>query len=968
MARFPFVSMSTRNIKRSKLRSILLLAGVALTVSLQIGIAVSVDSLMDDFIQSNRNHNFTDLTVRGREPLTLNEINTELIPTIQTVGGLEGVSPIATVNLYNIFNDSNLLSNAVFYFCTPDHPDFLTFDMVSGKRSLEGNEVIVSETVSRLLNFKEVGDSFTMDAYPAEGFLGGTFEISAIMEDAYPFGNLIDFAFIVVNIDSIPTYFSDTSNFNNFVGMSVPNLLKLNDIAIKLSDLLPDHFVVREKNIDELKATGIETYQTAMTVLIIASYVIEFLFITNIFTFSMKERSREFGILRSVGSGKLQVMLLILTEAFLIGLIGSLIGIIGGIGFAAFLLYVFKYTLGFESLSALILEPATLYLSLITGVLVTLLSGLWPLWVALRLPIVQTIHSAQIYKKKRRKIITWKSSMIAGIMLIIAGFITITLVEEASFLGFELLSPQSLVIVFIFTGVIAVEGAIISFIPRIGVRMLMRSTLAPLLLATKDIERDMQKSMLTIFTAALSLSLILVISMVSSGLFDAVPGFYEESFGENLDLVIETWDHLEFPNNFSNQLTDEFQWINHVSYIQEQRASLQIGGNSYFFGVEPGSMNYFIDEFMELPTTTSPLTSLISNTTHDVVITDTLVERLGYRLNDIIYLEDGNNFTISGICHGNPFIRGGEYIFVHSTIFQEVWNKTTSKWFWGDHDESYPKPSVVAEIEEVFYDIKSVMTIFDYQTMIEYSLGVQGSFIQLIFVHSFILSGLTQFIAILISTMRMERDVAITRSVGMSKRRVFFVFLTEASVLGLTGVMIGIINSFVGAELLGWYIRQSIPTLNVAVNSLLDQFMFMMWTTLAILVTLGSTWIPARRASQTNIIAAISGRKELKTARSFFKPAEFDIDAVIDKMHATPEYVKEIEAMKDAKPEISDSEIQELIKEIEPLSEKLDLNVDENKKWFDLYQGQVTRYKEGKMEKQRFILSLKRYLEFLKKN
>jgi len=79
MANFSFFSMSIRNIKRSKLRSIMLLAGVALTVSLQIGIAVAVDSLTEDFIQTNRNHNFTDITVHSATQMTITEINSQLI-------------------------------------------------------------------------------------------------------------------------------------------------------------------------------------------------------------------------------------------------------------------------------------------------------------------------------------------------------------------------------------------------------------------------------------------------------------------------------------------------------------------------------------------------------------------------------------------------------------------------------------------------------------------------------------------------------------------------------------------------------------------------------------------------------------------------------------------------------------------------------------------------------------------------
>jgi len=69
-----------------------------------------------------------------------------------------------------------------------------------------------------------------------------------------------------------------------------------------------------------------------------------------------------------------------------------------------------------------------------------------------------------------------------------------------------------------------------------------------------------------------------------------------------------------------------------------------------------------------------------------------------------------------------------------------------------------------------------------------------------------------------------------------------------------------------------------------------------------------------------NIIAAISGRKELKSARSYYKPAEFDIHAVIDRMHATPEYIKEKkEISRKISEGIDKSKIQEFLDQIADL-------------------------------------------------
>ena len=54
-------SLAWRNVTRSKYRSFLLILGILLTVALETGIAVSVDTLYDDFLLENRNNNYTGI-------------------------------------------------------------------------------------------------------------------------------------------------------------------------------------------------------------------------------------------------------------------------------------------------------------------------------------------------------------------------------------------------------------------------------------------------------------------------------------------------------------------------------------------------------------------------------------------------------------------------------------------------------------------------------------------------------------------------------------------------------------------------------------------------------------------------------------------------------------------------------------------------------------------------------------------
>ncbi|MHA1214067.1 MAG: ABC transporter permease [Candidatus Hodarchaeales archaeon] len=959
MARHPYIMFPIRNLQRNKLRSLLLIVGVSLTVALQIGIAISVDSLIYDFEQQQRNHNYTDLTVHGKEPLTLTEAKI-LAPKIAALNGIEKVAPATILTLTPFVDEQQLSPKAIFYATTSSHPDFDKVDLNDGKRTLESNSVLVSESIARILRV-EVGSQFTLDANDKYGFSGATFKVSGIIVDTYPFGNLFEYPSIIVDIDYFENLFSNTTFLEFYAAASVKNLVRINDLSIQLSDQFPDYYIVREKYIDELRASGLDAYRIAMNLLVLASYLIEFLFITNIFAIIMKERSKEFGILRAIGTSQKQIGIFILGEIFIIGLVGAILGIIFGTGLAMLLLAIFKYYLKFTTLSALILEPSTMLLSIVTGVIVTVLSGLYPLIIAARQPIVQNIHTLTEQKKKR-KIITWQSSLIFGIVCIITGSLLQGTVKETSFLGFDLVSPQSAVVVLIMVGALAIEGALISFVPKIGVKILTRRNVASLLIGIKEVERELQKSTIIIFTAALSLTFILVVGMISAGLLEGVPVYYEDSFGDNIDIVIETWDHLEFPKNFSDSLKSNLTYmIDQATYLQEQRVSLSIGAHVFFFGVNATEISYFFDEFIQQPQNQS-LTSLLNVTTHGVVVSDVIADRLGVTIGDklIINLETENttDVVVSGMVEGNPFIHGGEYFFISTALFEQFFHKTTSKWFMSDINPDYPIVDAGNTVAKYYPSLKAVRTTYDYISMITYSLSVQGAFVHLIFIHSFLLSGLTQFIGILISTLKMEREVAIMRALGLSKESVFKLFLSEAAVLGISGVALGIVNSIIGSDLLAWYISQSIP-IEVAINSLREQFLYFLWIVVSLLVTFASAWVPSKRASQTNIIAAISGRKDMEDALGLYEEVTFDVKKVIETIN-TPQVIQNDEK------EIEDSEIQSLIEEVLRLSKDLDLSNEENKQWHDLFESQHQKFQHKEIDKRKFHIVLNRYLRYLR--
>jgi putative ABC transport system permease protein len=103
------------------------------------------------------------------------------------------------------------------------------------------------------------------------------------------------------------------------------------------------------------------------------------------------DRRREFGLLRFLGAATSQIRKLILVEAGLIGLLANLVGFVLGLALSFILIYVinkqsFGWTIQFH-------WPAGILVSSLVGVfLATILAGLYPARIAIRLNPIEVVH------------------------------------------------------------------------------------------------------------------------------------------------------------------------------------------------------------------------------------------------------------------------------------------------------------------------------------------------------------------------------------------------------------------------------------------------------------------------------------------------------------------------------------------------------------------------------------------------
>lgn len=117
------------------------------------------------------------------------------------------------------------------------------------------------------------------------------------------------------------------------------------------------------------------------------SIVIAVLGIVNTLALSIAERTREIGLLRAVGLGRLQLASVITIESIMTAVFGTVLGIVVGVGLGATLPIVFED----EGLSELVIPWSQLGVFLALAVVVGALAALWPAVRAARMDVLDAV-------------------------------------------------------------------------------------------------------------------------------------------------------------------------------------------------------------------------------------------------------------------------------------------------------------------------------------------------------------------------------------------------------------------------------------------------------------------------------------------------------------------------------------------------------------------------------------------------
>jgi putative ABC transport system permease protein len=601
-----------------------------------------------------------------------------------------------------------------------------------------------------------------------------------------------------------------------------------------------------ERNSDQIR-DDLGFLRIALLVFAFVALFVGAFLIFNTFSITVAQRVREFGMLRTLGADRRQILSSVVVEALAIGLLGALLGLAGGYAIAVGLNALFV-AIGIDlPTTALVTKDRTIVISLLIGIGITLVSSFIPALRSTRVPPIAAMLALELPTSRRRGIVYAAIAVLlgmAGIAMVLAGlFGSASGGSAAGLMG---------------GGAVAVLLAVSLFSPRL-VRPLASLAGRPLellrrltgRLARENTQRNPARTAVTAAALMIGLAVVAFVTVFAAGIKSSIASAIDENFqGE---LVIQNSDGF---SPISPRAADAARGVEGVELIATLRSvqAKLVGGD----GGKPRvtSLDRDADQVLTIDWTEGGPEVLRGLTEREVVLDKAFANsndiEVGDRIRFLTQVGERPRLRVVGEFEDKVELLGSAIIApqLMATAFDQRddvidFVKLAPG---ADAETVQAELSKLMEREFPTAEVRSQQELKENQEeQINQLLGLIYALLALAIIVS--LFGIANTLAL--SIHERTRELGMLRAIGMSRRQVRTMIRYEAVITALIGALLGMVIGVIFAALIAQPLEEEGFALSYPVGELVLLLVFAAFAGVLAAIP------PARRASRLDVLEAL---------------------------------------------------------------------------------------------------------------
>lgn len=678
-----------------------------------------------------------------------------------------------------------------------------------------------------------------------------TLKVVGLMAKEGP-GQLNNGAFGIIQLPTAQKYYYRQDELDQIDIVVDPNYeekTKLEQVKSKIQQLVGEEYsVIYPASQGERMTQMLESYQIGLNFLSGTALFVGIFLIYNAFSMTVVERTREFGMLRTIGMTRAQVTRQVLIEAAVLGVIGSLLGIMLGIFMARGLSRLMELLID-QSLTGIQVPQDAIFVGIFIGIFAAIVAAAIPAFQAGRISPLEALRIRGNVKEG------WfiKRSWIIGVLLLLISIVILILNPFPYDVQFRM---GSVVVFSLFIGgTLIIPGSVRIWerILRPFIRVLYGSSGR---LGSSNIQRAKLRTTLTVAALMIGVAMIIIVWVMTGSFKGDLDEWLEGYIGgdlyvtSSLPIGRDVWKKLEaLPGIAGATPVRYFEVTWKVDQSNDE--------NLVFMALDPYSYNQVTSfVFSEMSTDEAGALNELAGG-DSIFISSVLAEKY--------ILEPGDQITL--------LTKTGERQFNIAAVVVDYYNQglvVNGSWvdmnryfrlkdanaFLVKIEQGYDSLQVQELIEARYGKIERLVVASN-QSLLNRVTGLLnqafGMFDVLALIAMFV-GFLGIMNTLTMNVMERTQEIGMLRSVGMTRSQVIFMVLAESAQIGLIGGIFGVIFGVI----LAWIFMLAMTAMSgYRLDFILPPDRILIALVIAVLVSQVAALLPAIRAARLRILEAI---------------------------------------------------------------------------------------------------------------